>query len=130
MTTTDAARYARVSTLLTDYAVHIDAREQRAWAELFLPDGVLEFGRRRTVGHEALEEFAAASPPGIHLGGAPTIRESGDRLTVRSQFIFTPADGTPGVSGSYVDVIVDDGERARFVHRTITIVSPARPERG
>lgn len=120
------ARFARVSTLMAEYAVRVDARDAEGWADAFTPDGVLTFAGRRIEGHQELSAFAAASTPGIHLGGAPTITDEGDHLSIRSQFIFIPADGSGMLAGSYHDRVIDDGTTARFAERAIEIVSSVK----
>ncbi|MGH1565273.1 CoA transferase [Mumia sp. DW29H23] len=127
---TTGARYARVSTLMADYAVLVDSRDAEGWADVFMPDGVLTFAGRRVEGREALVAFGAASTPGIHLGGSPTITEDGDVLRVRSQFVFVPSDGSGMLAGSYHDRVVDDGTTARLAERAIEIVSHVKGPRA
>ncbi|WP_370615299.1 nuclear transport factor 2 family protein [Mumia qirimensis] len=119
-----------MSTLMADYAVRVDSRDADGWADIFIPDGVLTFAGKRVEGREALAAFAAASPPGIHLGGSPTIADDGEILSVRSQFVFVPADGSRVLAGSYHDRVLDDGTTARLVERAIEIVASMKPGRA
>lgn len=120
------ARYARISTLMADYAVRVDSRDADGWAAIFTADGVLTFAGQCVVGREALAAFAAGSARGVHLSGPPTITEDGDVLHVRSQFVFVPASGSGMVTGSYRDRVVDDGTTALLAERAIDVVWSGR----
>ncbi|UMG91281.1 nuclear transport factor 2 family protein [Nocardioides sp. TF02-7] len=118
-------RLTRICTLLADYAVHVDAHDATAWAALFEPDAALVVGDRRIEG-EALSRFAADAPDGVHTSGVPAVEDGPDGLRVRSKFVFVAADGSRILAGTYADRVVDDGTRARFAERVVSVESAVR----
>lgn len=123
MTHDPGARLVRVTQLLADYAVLVDARRAEDWADLFTADGALVLGERRFTGRAELTEFAAQSAVGVHLAGLPSIDDDAGTLLVRSKFVFVSTEGGRLMAGTYVDRVNDDGTTARFEERTVEMTA-------
>ncbi len=109
--------------LLGDYGRLIDGREAAAWSRLFGDRGTLAVGEREITGPAELTEFAANSPPGVHVQSVPSVFEPGPDGTVRaeSNFVFVNADTGKTTAGTYRDELEPDGDAFTFARRDIDI---------
>jgi hypothetical protein len=121
MGTNGPERTLRAIRLLGEYAARVDGGRFEEFPDLFTPDAVYAIGRKEIRGAEALRDFVAAAPPGIHLCGVPAIEDRGDHLVALSNFVFLAAASPTPLAGTYRDRIVDDGQVARFAERIVTI---------
>ena len=107
--------------LSADYCRLLDGRDAAGWSELFAVDGRLDLGRKQIVGRDALREFGAASPPGVHLGGPAAVTVGEDEITSESPFVFVNAGTGAVLAGYYSDRLVWQDERLVFAVRRIDI---------
>jgi hypothetical protein len=107
--------------LLAEYVRRMDARDTRAWSELFLPDGVLALADREVVGRPDLQAFAEASSVGVHLNGLPSVgRVERGGVAVTSNYVFLDPDTRRVLMGTYVDWMVLHESGLLFGRREVT----------
>jgi hypothetical protein len=109
--------------LLADYGRMIDTRECDSWSRLFAVDGVLRYGPHEFTGTVELAKFAAASPPGVHLTGVPSVRVGPDGgVHATSAFVFVSSTERQVLAGGYRDRFVSTDEgRLVFSRREIEL---------
>ena len=116
-----------IQKLAADYNHLIDSGSAEAWAQLFVPDGTLEFGMPEGVkGHEDLTAFAAAINPATrHVISNLSIDGQGDEAVanVYLEVYYTAPPGQPReliITGVYRDHLRKDDGRWRYVSRQMT----------
>jgi hypothetical protein len=102
-----------------DYARMVDGRDAVGWSELFTPDGCLDLGDRQIVGRDALREFAAASPPGVHIPGPIAVMSYHQTITCESPFVYVSSRSGTVLAGYYRDELAWQDDRLVFVVRRI-----------
>ena len=112
-----------IRTVIYDYGRYLDARDIRAYADLFAEDGELVVGMGGYQGREAIYEgISAAFGPSanvewttnFHVLSNATIEVDGDTASAITRWMFTRpgADGAPQIilAGRYVDELArEDG---------------------
>jgi uncharacterized protein (TIGR02246 family) len=143
-----AARLARledheaIRRLLLDYRRHLDAKDFRAYADLFATDG--EFvggpgGEIRAHGREAIFALVDgmrgtlltdSGGDDVHVAANEVIELDGDRAHVTSTWVYLVrgAGDVPEVSkvGRYDDVVTREDGRWRFLRREAPMDIPAQ----
>ena len=120
--------------LLVDYGRHLDARDLRAYSQLFCDDGEWTGATGNAVGPAAIEAMLEANLPGNpaapgattwHVMANPVIDVDGDRATARVMWLLLRRDAgdQPGfaVTGHYDDVLVREGGRWKFKRRAASV---------
>ena len=129
-----------IQRLLLDYGVHLDARDLRAYSNLFCEDGEWTGATGSAVGPEAIQAMLEANltpnPPapgatGWHIVSNPLIDLDGDRATASTTWAVIrrqPGD-TPAMVllGHYDDVLEREHGRWRFKRRQAHIDIPDNP---
>lgn len=115
--------------VLATYCFHLDSGNFEAMAALFTEDGTWQTDFGKGTGHAGIVEHArslrkdsAPRPRGVHLTTNIVIELSGDRATVRSNWIVaqnTDAGPTVSSAGGYADDMVKRGGRWLFRLRKI-----------
>jgi uncharacterized protein (TIGR02246 family) len=118
---------AEIEQLLLNYGRHLDARDFKAYAQLFAHDGVWEGGMGTVQGPAAIQAFMEKGIPGpnaahnFHLLSNFVIDVQGDTATAwsRWQFVAPGQDGRPIVAqaGRYDDTLVREDGRWKFKRR-------------
>jgi uncharacterized protein (TIGR02246 family) len=118
---------AEIEQLLLNYGRHLDARDFKAYSQLFARDGVWEGGMGTVQGPAAIETFMEKAIPGpntahnYHLLSNFVIDVQGDSATAwsRWQFVAPGPDGRPVVAqaGRYDDTLVREDGRWKFKRR-------------
>ena len=126
---------AEIQTLLLNYGRHLDARDFKAYAQLFAKDGVWIGGMGTVRGPAAIQAFMEKAIPGpntshnYHLLSNFVIDVAGDTATAwsRWQFVVPGADGKPAIAqaGRYDDTLVREDGRWRFKQRVASNDIPA-----
>ncbi|MXW59907.1 MAG: nuclear transport factor 2 family protein [Acidimicrobiia bacterium] len=113
-----------IQKLAADYNHLIDSGSAEAWAQLFVPDGTLEFGMPEGVkGHEDLAAFAATINPATrHVISNLSIDGEGEEAvaSVYLEVYYTAPPGQPrelAITGIYRDQLRKEGGRWRYVSR-------------
>ena len=116
-----------IERLLLNYGRHLDARDFKAYSQLFARDGVWEGGMGTVQGPAAIQTFMerAISGPNTahnyHLLSNFVIDVQGDTATAwsRWQFVAPGPDGRPVVAqaGRYDDELVREDGRWKFKRR-------------
>ena len=113
-----------IQKLAADYNHLIDSCSGEAWAQLFVPDGTLEFGMPEGVkGHEDLAAFAAAINPATrHVISNLSIDGEGDEAVCAAYLVvhYTAPPGEPReliITGMYRDRLRKEDGRWRYVSR-------------
>ncbi len=118
--------------MLIEYGAFLDAKDYRAYAALFAPDGVWQGGFGTFTGPAAIEAMLTAnlgapeagfvSKSNFHMLTNPLIAIDGDRAHVRSKYLFWTASPdmrpTPLLAGRYVDEFVRVGGQWRIARRS------------
>jgi 3-phenylpropionate/cinnamic acid dioxygenase small subunit len=123
-----------IQRLLVDYGVHLDARDLRAYSQLFCEDGEWTGSTGTAVGPEAIQAMLEANLPGNppapgettwHLMANPIVDVDGDRATARVMWVLLRRDAgdRPGipVTGHYDDVLSREHGRWRFKRRESSV---------
>lgn len=119
-----------IQRLLTDYGVHLDARDLHAYSQLFCDDGEWTGDTGTAVGPEAIQAMLEANLPGNppapgattwHVMANPVIDIDGERARTRVMWVLLrrePGD-QPGiaVTGHYEDLLAREGGRWKFKRR-------------
>ena len=118
---------AEIEQLLLNYGRHLDARDFKAYSQLFARDGVWQGGMGTVQGPAAIQAFMekAISGPNTahnyHLLSNFVIDVQGDTATAwsRWQFVAPGPDGRPVVAqaGRYDDELVREDGRWKFKRR-------------
>jgi uncharacterized protein (TIGR02246 family) len=118
---------AEIEQLLLNYGRHLDARDFKAYSQLFARDGVWQGGMGTVQGPAAIQTFmekAIAGPNtahNFHLLSNFVIDVQGDAATAwsRWQFVAPGPDGRPVVAqaGRYDDELVREDGRWKFKRR-------------
>jgi SnoaL-like domain len=120
--TVEAEVMAGVMDLLGRYPPAVDLRDYSAWADLFESDGLFIFEDRAIEGREALREFVAQSPRGVHISSLPFVTvEAGEAKSV-SPFLYHYAETGVLLSGYYHDRINITERPYRFAVRRVEVV--------
>jgi uncharacterized protein (TIGR02246 family) len=133
---------AEIEQLLLNYGRHLDARDFKAYAQLFARDGVWEGGMGTVQGPAAIQAFMEKAIPGpntahnFHLLSNFVIDVQGDAATAwsRWQFVAPGQDGRPVVAqaGRYDDTLVREDGRWKFKRRIaandLPLPRPAAPK--
>jgi uncharacterized protein (TIGR02246 family) len=133
---------AEIEQLLLNYGRHLDARDFKAYAQLFARDGVWEGGMGTVQGPAAIQTFMEKAIPGpntahnFHLLSNFVIDVQGDAATAwsRWQFVAPGQDGRPVVAqaGRYDDTLVREDGRWKFKRRVaandLPLPRPAAPK--
>ena len=126
---------AAIQTLLLDYGRDLDARDFKAYSELFAKDGVWTGGFGTVQGTAAIQAFMEKAMPGAntshnyHLLSNFVIDVHGDTATAwsRWQFVSPGPDGKPAVAqaGRYDDELVREDGHWKFKRRVASNDIPA-----
>jgi uncharacterized protein (TIGR02246 family) len=119
-----------IRTLLLDYGRTLDARDLKAYSELFARDGEWIGGFGKVKGRAELLEFMkknVGTPPNTgktyHLLTNFFIEVHGDRATAQSRwsYVVGTKDKKPQLehSGRYDDELIREGGRWRFLKRVV-----------
>ena len=118
---------SEIEQLLLNYGRYLDARDFKAYAQLFARDGVWEGGMGTVQGPAAIQTFMEKAIPGpntmhnFHLLSNFVIDVQGDTGTAwsRWQFVAPGPDGRPIVAqaGRYDDTLVREDGRWKFKRR-------------
>ena len=115
-----------IQKLAADYNHLIDSGSAEAWAQLFVPDGTLEFGMPEGVkGHEDLAAFARGITPATRQEISNlSITGQGDEAvaSVYLEVYHTAPPGEPRVltiTGVYRDRLRKEDGRWRYVSRNM-----------
>lgn len=118
---------SEIEQLLLNYGRHLDARDFKAYSQLFARDGVWEGGMGTVQGPAAIQTFMEKAIPGpntthnFHLLSNFVIDVQGDTATAwsRWQFVAPGPDGRPIVAqaGRYDDTLVREDGRWKFKRR-------------
>ena len=133
---------AEIEQLLLNYGRHLDARDFKAYGQLFARDGVWEGGMGTVQGPAAIQAFMEKAIPGantahnFHLLSNFVIDVQGDTATAwsRWQFVAPDQDGRPVVAqaGRYDDTLVREDGRWKFKRRVaandLPLPRPAAPK--
>ena len=106
---------SRIRRMLIEYGAYLDAKDYRAYAGLFAPDGVWQGGFGTFTGPAAIEAMLTANlgapEPGFvnkanfHMLTNPLITIDGDRAHVESKYLFWTASPdsrpTPLLAGRF-----------------------------
>jgi 3-phenylpropionate/cinnamic acid dioxygenase small subunit len=119
-----------IQRLIVDYGRLLDARDLRAYSQLFCEDGIWTGATGTAVGPAAIEAMLAADLPGNppapgattwHVMANPAIDVDGDRASARVTWVLLRRDAgdAPGiaVTGHYEDVLAREGGRWKFKRR-------------
>ena len=120
--------------LLARYARAIDSGDAVAYADNFLPEGILDLtGGQRLNGRDAIRDWVAGliasghvggDPPTLrHFVGLPLIEGEGDRCTAQTYCVILDYDPERSIRsplvGRYEDVCLKVDGRWQFQHRII-----------
>ena len=133
---------AEIELLLLNYGRHLDARDFKAYSQLFARDGVWEGGFGTVQGQAAIQAFMEKAMPGantarnFHLLSNFVIEVQGDTATAwsRWQFVGPGPDGRPVLAqaGRYDDALVREDGRWKFKRRVagndLPLPRPAAPK--
>jgi uncharacterized protein (TIGR02246 family) len=118
--------------LFMDYRRALDRRDWEAYSQLFTEDGEWMGNLGRAKGPAAIKELLENVPAGeffdpqqgadFHLIANPEITVDGDRATSESTWCFVTRNDEKeqpllAMIGHYVDVLVRDGDRWKFLRR-------------
>ncbi|MGE0170434.1 nuclear transport factor 2 family protein [Nocardioides sp.] len=115
--------------LFARYSWAFDARDGDAYADVFMPEGIMEGGPRRMQGREELKAFVArfADAPASQHWVTNTMltgsRETG--IQARSYLVeFEVDESGPRLAlvGQYHDSLVHDGSAWRIAHRRFVAI--------
>jgi SnoaL-like domain len=129
-----------VMDLLARYAECVDTADIGGYADLFLPDGVVQHSAGTVQGREAIRAWVAGLEQEGRIGpesslkhflGLPVIRGDGQRCTART-YVLIPRQMESGeistrLAGMYRDEIVKQDGRWLFERRVIDLDFVARP---
>jgi hypothetical protein len=129
-----------VTDLLARYAECVDTADVGGYADLFLPDGVVEHSGGSVRGREAIRAWVGGLEKDGRIGpnsklkhflGLPVIRGAGQRCTART-YVLIPRQMETGeistrLAGTYRDEIVKQDGRWLFEKRVIDLDFIARP---
>jgi ketosteroid isomerase-like protein len=118
--------------MLIEYGAFLDAKDYRAYAALFAPDGVWQGGFGTFIGPAAIEAMLTANlgapeagfvnKSNFHMLTNPLITLAGDRAHVESKYLFWTASPdnrpTPLLAGRYVDEFVRVNGAWKIARRT------------
>ena len=82
---------------------------------------------RSIVGRDALREFVAQTPRGVHITGLPSIEVGSVEATSVSSFIFHNGDTAAIISGYYHDRIALVDGHLKFKERRVEIIGRWQP---
>jgi uncharacterized protein (TIGR02246 family) len=133
---------AEIEQLLLNYGRYLDARDFKAYAQLFAREGVWEGGMGTVQGPAAIQTFMEKAIPGpntahnFHLLSNFVIDVQGETATAwsRWQFVAPGQDGRPVVAqaGRYDDTLVREDGRWKFKRRVaandLPLPRPAAPK--
>jgi hypothetical protein len=115
---------AALSKLSAQYCHRFDDGDIDSLLQLFEADATVEFGGKRSTGHDQLATFfaviSAATKGGRHLCVNHELSIEADSATGISDFMVARADGKPPVLGRYDDTYRKSAGRWLFVSRVIT----------
>lgn len=140
MTAVDTSLEARLQRLederaiwqvFMDYRRALDTRDWEAWSQLFAEDGEWMGNIGRAKGPAAIKALLENVPAGeffdpgkgadFHLIANPEIEVEGDRAFSTSTWCFVvrqaPEEPHLAMIGHYVDTLVRDGDRWKFLRR-------------
>jgi ketosteroid isomerase-like protein len=117
--------------LFMEYRRALDTRDWAAYSQLFADEGEWLGNLGRAKGPAAIKELLENVPPGeffdpgkgadFHLIANPEIEVDGDRATSTSTWCFItrqePEEPHLAMIGHYVDTLVRDGDRWKFMRR-------------
>ena len=115
--------------VIMDYGRFLDARDFKAYANLFAENGTWEGGFGAFTGPKKIEEeigkavgaAAAMSRPNYHLMSSPEIDVDGDKASAWSRwtFVMNSEEGRPVIAaaGEYIDTFVRENGRWKFQRR-------------
>jgi ketosteroid isomerase-like protein len=118
--------------MLIEYGAFLDAKDYRAYAALFAPDGVWQGGFGTFTGPAAIEAMLTANlgapeagyvnKTNFHMLTNPLITLDGDRAHVESKYLFWTASPdnrpTPLLAGRYIDEFVRVNGQWKIARRT------------
>jgi uncharacterized protein (TIGR02246 family) len=126
---------AAIERLLLEYGRALDARDFKAYSQLFAKDGVWSGGMGTVQGPAAIQAFMEKAIPGpnavhnYHLLSNFVIDVNGDAATAWSRWQFVvPGPGNTAVvaqSGRYDDTLVREDGRWKFKRRVASNDIPA-----
>jgi ketosteroid isomerase-like protein len=122
---TDADSHFQILDRLAAYCHAVDGRDYELLASILSPDAVLEIGRARFEGRDAVVETirsaGSKSEPGKHVGINARVHFDGDTATVTSGFLSFRADRSLHQAGSYLDRFERSEGEWRLANRRIVI---------
>jgi uncharacterized protein (TIGR02246 family) len=137
----DSARLKRIEdtqdiqTLLLNYGRNLDARDFKAYSQLFAKDGVWSGGMGTIQGPAAIQAFMEKAIPGpnavhnFHILSNFVIEVTGDTATAWSRWMFmVPGPNNTAVaaqSGRYEDTLVREDGKWKFKRRLASNDIPA-----
>jgi uncharacterized protein (TIGR02246 family) len=120
--------HIEIRELTARYNRAFDDVDSEAWADVFTPDGVMEYtGGEPVVGRDALVAMNKGIGYGyVHITTDPIIDVDGDRATQKCTVIVCnrSKDGSPvqfGMTGRYEDELVRTPDGWRFKRRVATL---------
>jgi uncharacterized protein (TIGR02246 family) len=126
---------AEIERLLIEYGRSLDARDFRAYSQLFAKDGVWSGGFGTVQGPAAIQAFMEKAMPGqntahnFHILSSFAIDVNGDTATAWSRWTFmAPGPNNTAVaaqSGRYDDTLVREDGRWKFKRRVASNDIPA-----
>jgi hypothetical protein len=129
-----------VTDLLARYAECVDTADVEGYADLFLPEGVVQHSGGSVEGRAAIRDWVAGLEKEGRIGrhsnlkhilGLPVIRGDGQRCTART-YVLIPRQMESGeistrLPGTYRDEIVKQDGRWQIEKRVIDLDFVARP---
>jgi 3-phenylpropionate/cinnamic acid dioxygenase small subunit len=129
-----------VTDLLARYAECVDTADIEGYADLFLPEGIVEHSGGSVRGRDAIRVWVAGLEKEGRIGpksnlkhflGLPVIRGDGQRCTART-YVLNPRQMETGeistrLAGTYRDEIVKQDGRWQIEKRLIDLDFAARP---
>jgi hypothetical protein len=115
-----------VTRLFAEYAYRIDSGDAEGWSELFAADGELRNAEMVIRGRPSLAKFAQRAYKGVHLLGAPSLRQGPDgSLRSVSNWLFVPSGSVAMMGGVYRDEFVRTDAELVFALRVVEHLLPA-----
>jgi hypothetical protein len=129
---TDTDSHLQILDLLSAYCHAVDGRDYELLASILSADSVLEIGRARFEGRDAVVETirsaGATTEPGKHVSINARVRFDGEAATVRSDFLSFRADRMLNQAGHYLDRFErNEGEWQLASRRIVIELKERRP---
>jgi hypothetical protein len=103
---------------LADYCLALDENRIEDCVQLFTAGGSFEVYGRSFAGHEGLEQMMMSAPPGLHLGGHPSVSMlDPDRARTKQNLLFLDRENGEARRAVYTDDLARTGQGWRFAKR-------------